>query len=186
VIRRGVAAAGVVLAVVGLVAVAVPSVTTMLPTDDAVVTVLAVVLLLGALREVQRRRHTEFEYTETSDTELTLELPTPGDEYDRELSRVTVTRFNQVQRQHLRDEVREVAVETVQRRERCTEEEATEMIQEGSWTDDPFAAAFFTRRAPAVSRRKRLRELVSSTPPFRRRAVAAIEAIHRLAEGTDE
>jgi hypothetical protein len=186
VIRRTVAAVGAAVALVGLVALAVPSVTTSLPTDDAVVTVLAVVLLLGEVREIQRRRHTAFQYAETSDTELTLELPTPGDEFDRELSKVTMTRFNQIQRQHIRDEVREVAVETVQRRERCTEEEARELIREGAWTDDPFAVAFFTRRAPRISRRKRLRELVSSTPPFRRRTVAAIEAIHRLAEGTDE
>lgn len=185
-IRRTVTGVGVALAVLGLVAVAVPQITTALPTGDAVVTVLAVVLLLGALREVQRRRHTAFEYTETSDTELTLELPTPGDEFDRELSRVTVTRFNQIRRQQIRDEIRETTVETVQRRERCSEDEARAMVQNGTWTDDPFATSFFTRRPPRTSRRKRLRELFSSTPPFKRRAVAAIEATYRLAEGSDD
>jgi len=186
VIRRSVAAVGVALALVGLVAVVAPWLTTPLPTGDTVVTVLAVVLLLGAVREVQRRRRTEFEYTETSDAELTLELPTPGDEFDSDLSRVSVTRFNQVQRQHIRDEVREAAVETVTRREHCDEETAREMVRQGTWTDDPFATAFFTRRPPRTSRRAQLRELFSSTPPFKRRAVAAIEAVHRLAEGTDD
>lgn len=185
-IQRSVAAVGAAVALVGLVALVVPSVTTSLPTDDTVVTILAVVLLLGAVREIHRRRQTTFDYTETSDTELTLELPTPGDELDRDLSRVTVTRFNQVQRQHIRDEIRAVAVETIERRERCSEEVAESMLQDGTWTDDPFAASFFTRRPPRITRRKRLRELLSSTPPFKRRAVAAIEAVHRLAEGGDE
>jgi len=184
--RRLTAAAGVVLALVGLVALAVPSVTTTLPTDETVVSILGGVLLLGAAREIQRRRDASFEYAETSDTEVTVELPTPGDDFDRRLETITVTRYNQLQRQSIRDDVREVAVATLQRRERCTEDEAQVMLDEGTWTDDPFAASFFTRRPPKTSARNRIRELFSSTPPFQRRAVSAVREVHRLAEGEDD
>ena len=183
---RWTAVLGGLLAVVGIAALVVPDLTTALPTDDTVVLALGAVLLLGAAREIQRRRHATFEYAETDDTELALELPTPGDEFDRRIGGMRLVRFDAVERQRVRDDVWEVALATIRRRERCSEAEAEEMLREGTWTDDPFAAAFFTRRPPQASRRRRVRELLSSTSPFERRAVRAVDAVYRLAEGEDE
>ena len=184
--RRWVTGLGVALGVVGLVALVVPELTTLLPTDNTVVFAVGLVLLLGAVREVQRRRRTPAGYAETDDRELTVELPTPGDDLDRRLDGVTLARSDAVKRQRIRDEIEAVAVATVQRREGCSETVAERRLREGTWTEDPFAAAFFTPYPPQVSRRKRLQEVFSSTPQFTHRARRAVEAVGRLADGEDE
>jgi hypothetical protein len=183
---RVTAALGAVLGLAGLVALAVPSLTTSLPVDEDVVLLLGIVLLLGAFGEIQRRRGTELEYADTPETERVVDLPTPGDDVDRRLDRMTLTRFNELERQRLREDVREAALATIQRRDGCSREVAERALREGTWTDDPFAAAFFTRRAPDVAPTSRVRALMSTTTPFERRAVQAIDAVHRLAEADDE
>lgn len=180
------AALGTVLGVVGLAAVAVPGIATPLPTGEAFVVVVGAVLVLGALGQAQRRRRTELEYAETPDAELAVDLPTPGDDVDRRLSRLTLTRFNEAERYRLREEFGDVAAATIQRRERCSADEAERALREGTWTDDPFAAAFFTGSAPEASATERVRELLHRETPFKRRAVRAIEAVERLLEGEDD
>lgn len=184
--RSVTATLGVLLGVIGLAAIAIPGITTPLPTGDTIVLLVGGVLLLGALGQVQRRRHTEQTYAETPDAELAVDLPTPGDDLDRRLNRLKLTRFNEAARHRLRDDVGDVAVETIQRRERCSAEAAEESLSEGTWTDDPFAAAFFTGLAPRASASDRVRELLHADSPFKRRAVRAIDAVERLLEGDDE
>ncbi|WP_415380598.1 hypothetical protein [Halosimplex sp. TS25] len=176
---------GALLGVVGLVAIAAPGITTPLPAGDGVVVAVGAVLLLGALGQIQRRRTTEPGYAETADAELAVDLPTPGDDLDRRLDRLALTRFNEAERHRLREEVGEVAVATLQRRERCSAEEAERALSEGTWTDDPFAAAFFTGRAPEADATDRVRELLHRESPFKRRAIRAIGEIERLLEGED-
>ena len=184
--RSVTAVLGALLGIIGLVAIAVPGLTTPLPTGDAFVLLVGVVLVLGAVGQIQRRRTTELRYAETPDAELAVDLPTPGDDLDRRLDRLRLTRFNEAQRHRLRDELGDVAVTTIQRRERCSPAEATEALEAGTWTDDPFAAAFFTGLAPDVGASARVRELLHRESPFKRRAIRAIEAIERLQEGEDD
>ncbi|ELZ30494.1 hypothetical protein C475_00080 [Halosimplex carlsbadense 2-9-1] len=183
--RSVTATLGVLLGVVGLAALAVPGITTPLPTGESFVLIVGLVLLLGALAQVQRRRHTELEYAETPDAELAVDLPTPGDDLDRRLGRLQLTRFNEGERHRIRDEISRVATETIRRRERGSAEAAERALDEGTWTDDPFAAAFLTGRVPQAPTTDRLRELFNRESPFKRRAVRAIDAVERLLE-TDE
>ncbi|WP_436929533.1 DUF7269 family protein [Halosimplex halobium] len=183
--RSVTATLGVILGVVGLAALAVPQITTPLPTGDPFVLVVGLVLLLGAVAQVQRRRHTELDYAETPDAELAVELPTPGDDLDRRLGRLRLTRFNESERRRISDEIGDVAAETIRRRERCSPEEARRALDEGTWTDDPFAAAFFTGRVPEAPTTDRLRELLDRESPFKRRAARAVDAIERLLEPDD-
>jgi len=184
--RRITATLGALLGVVGLVAVAVPRITTPLPTGDAFIVIVGGVLLLGTLGQIQRRRRTEVEYAETPDAELAVDLPTPGDDFDRRLNRLSLTRFNEADRHRLREDIGEVAVTTLQRREAYSAEEAREALEAGTWTGDPFAAAFFTGRAPDAEVTDRLRELLHRELPFKRRAVRAVDAVERLLEGDDD
>jgi hypothetical protein len=178
--RSVTATLGVLLGVVGIVAIAVPSIAAPLPTGEAFVILVGLVLVLGAVAQVQRRRHTELDYAETPDTELAVELPTPGDDLDRRLDRLRLTRFNEAERRRINDEIRDVAAETIRRRERCSPEAAERALDEGTSTADPFAAAFFTGRVPEAPTTDRLRELLDRESPFKRRAVRAIDAIERL------
>lgn len=180
------AAVGALLGIVGLVAIAVPGLTAPLPTGDAFVLVVGIVLILGAIGQIQRRRRTELRYAETPDAELAVDLPTPGDDLDRRLERLRLTRFNEAQRHRLRDEIGDVAVTTIERRERCSRAAAKDALDDGTWTDDPFAAAFFTGLAPEASAGARVREILNRESPFKRRAIRSIEALERLQEGEDD
>jgi len=176
-------ALGVVLGVIGLVALAVPSVTTVLPANDAVVLGLGAVLVLGGAREVWRRRETDPAYAETADTEEPVELPTT---FDRRLDRLTSVLYRGNVRHRVRDEVRDAAVDTLRRRFDYTEAEATRALREGTWTDDPFAASFFSHRPPDVGAVSRMRELARSGTTFQHRARRAVEELHRLVDSEDE
>ena len=184
--RSVTATLGALLGIVGLVAIAVPGLTAPLPTGDAFVLVVGIVLILGAIGQIQRRRRTELRYAETPDAELAVDLPTPGDDLDRRLERLRLTRFNGAQRRRLRDEIGDVAVTTIERRERCSRAAAEDALDDGTWTDDPFAAAFFTGLAPEASPGARVREILHRESPFKRRAIRAIEALERLQEGEDD
>jgi hypothetical protein len=184
--RRITATLGALLGVVGLVAVAVPRITTPLPTGDTFIVIVGGVLLLGTFGQIQRRRRTEVEYAETPDAELAVDLPTPGEDFDRRLNGLALTRFSEADRHRLREDVREVATATLQRREGHSPEEAAEAVQAGTWTDDPFAAAFFTGRPPEADVIDRVRELLHRQLPFARRTVRAIDEIERLLEADDD
>jgi hypothetical protein len=173
---------GVVLGVVGLLALAVPGLTTGLPTEDFAVTLLGGLLVVGALREVQRRRGTEPTYAETAEPEQAVELPTPGAEFDRRLDRLSGLLYRANERQRLREEVGDVAVATLRRRFDYTESEAREALRTGSWTDDPFAAAFLRGDTPAVDRLRRLRERLRRGGVFRYRARLAVDELYRIAQ----
>ncbi|QLH81756.1 DUF7269 family protein [Halosimplex pelagicum] len=183
--RSVTATLGVLLGVVGIAALAVPQITTPLPTGDTFVLIVGLVLLLGAVAQVQRRRRTELDYAETPDAELAVDLPTPGDDLDRRLGRLRLTRFNEAERHRINDEIRDVAAATIRRRDRGSTEAAERALDEGSWTDDPFAAAFFTGRVPEAPTTDRLRELFDRESPFKRRAVRAIDAVERLLESDE-
>jgi hypothetical protein len=174
---------GVLFGVVGIAALAVPGLTAVLPTDDLAVALLGGVLVLGGLRELYRRRNTERTYAETDETERAIELPTPGEDFDERLDRLSTIVYQANERQQLREEVGRAAVATLQRRFEYTEGEANEAIRAGTWTDDPFAASFLNGRPPAVGRAERVREFVRSGTVFQQRARRAVDEIYRLAEG---
>jgi len=86
----------------------------------------------------------------------------------------------------VRGDLRAAARRALVRRTDRTRDEAVEAVETGTWTDDPFAAAFFTGLAPDVGASARVRELLHRESPFKRRAIRAIEAIERLQEGEDD
>lgn len=176
---------GVVLGLVGLAAVAVPELTTGLPTGDFVVQVLGALLVLGGLREVQRRRRTPGSYAETPDTEQAVELPTPGADFDDRLARFTGRRYRISERERLRDTLAEVTRETLQRRLDYTEADAEAAMRAGTWTDDRYAAAAFASKGMAVSRTEQIRELVNPGSSFRRRTRHVVDELYRLATGEE-
>lgn len=183
--RRLVAALGVALGVAGLAAVAVPELTAVLPANDALLLVLGALLVLGGLRDVWRRRQTDPTYAEPSDTEQPVDLPAPGQEFDRKLGRLSNLLYRGRMRNRVRETVTTVARETLQRRCGYTADEASEALQEGAWTDDPFAAAFFAGEPPAISPLSKVREFITPGSSFQHRAGRAIDELYRLAEEED-
>lgn len=99
------------------------------------------------------------------------ELPTIGDGFEDALA--DVERMSAVRLRtsdgpaYLREQLRQAAVVTVARERGLGHEAAAGHVDDGTWTDDPVAAAFLSPTVEAPWQ-LRLRELLSTTP----RAVA--------------
>lgn len=99
-----------------------------------------------------------------------------------------VTAAGRVRGDDAREDVYErleaVAVDTLVARYDCTPEVAAGRLREGSWTDDPVAAALFVEGTdPDWTTRDRLRTLWTGEPPLRRRARRALSELSALAGG---
>lgn len=167
--QRVAAALGTALAVLGLASLVAPGLLGRLPTDRALVLVLGVLLVLGGVREVNRRRTTERLYAETPDAEAVVELPTPGDAFDDRFSRLARTRYRVTERKRIREELGDLTEETLVRRQGLTPEEARAAMRAGTWTDDQFAAAMFSADGPRMGTVARIRELFGSRSTFHHR-----------------
>jgi MYXO-CTERM domain-containing protein len=185
-VRRTVALVGGAVALAGVVALAVPSLTTFLPATDPVVALLAALLVLGGIGQLQRRRSTEVTHAETDDIEVTIDLPTPGDDLDERIGSLRFLRNPVSERARIRDSVAETVVDTIQRRTGCSRERAIEHLQAGTWTDDPVAAAVFSDRAPREPLLDRLRRRFDDEPTFRRRLRRALAAADAMTEADDD
>lgn len=174
------AALGALLGVVGLVALVAPGLITGLPANRGLLMVLAAILVIGGLRELQSRRSETRNYAETPDTEEAIELPTPGEDFDHRFDQLSLARYRRGEQERLRKDIREVAVETVARRRGLTTAEARESLRDGNWTDDPFAAALFTSRPPDVSRFEQIREVLRPGLAFKQRAARVADELSRL------
>lgn len=178
-IRRLLLAAGVVAVVLGLALVAVPGLAGGVAVSRVLVYVIGVIALLVALARIQRRRKSERTQTTTPEPETPTGLPRPGSDVDtriRNLRRLTGSGRVESERQELDARLEELAVRVVARREDLTREEARSRLVDGSWTDDPLAAAYFSEDVE-LSRRQRFRLSVGTGSPTGAYAVRAIEAL---------
>ena len=110
----------------------------------------------------------------------------PGDEFDETLA--SASRHGRIggvtDRDAVRDRLRTVAVEVLTRYDGDTPERARRRLAEGTWTDDPRAAAFFGSEVdPSASVLDRVRFVATSDSQFRRQAVHAVAALDRRVAG---
>lgn len=85
-----------------------------------------------------------------------------------------------------RSRIRQTAVSVVANAENCSNGEANGRLNDGSWTDDPRAAAFFANRGvTTVPLRTRIRDWASGEA-FQRQARHAVSELERLASGDIE
>lgn len=79
----------------------------------------------------------------------------------------------------VRSRLREIAITTVMRANNCTQAEAADRIDDGTWTDDDVAGAFLTSADPP-GLGTRLTAVVRGTSPYREAARATAAEIARL------
>ncbi|MEF8851310.1 MAG: hypothetical protein V5A28_02670 [Haloarculaceae archaeon] len=180
--QRIAAVLGAALAALGLVALVAPGILGSLPTDRALVLVLGVLLVLGAVREINRRRKTERLYAETPDAEEVVELPTPGDAFDERFAHLSRTRYRVTERKRIREELGDLTEETLVRRQGLAPEEARAAMREGTWTDDPYAAAMFSADSPRIGTVARVREFFGSRSAFHHRVGQVADELARLVD----
>jgi hypothetical protein len=168
-----------------------PGIAGAVPGSRLGVLAIGVLILAQGVRVVRARRRTTFREAETPDPESAMELPTPGDSFDEHLLTLrTASRGGVRQRARNRtyDRLEAAAIETIARRKQCSREEAVRFLEDGSWTDDEYAAALFGGESDfdSLSLTAWLGSLVSLEGRFHRQARHAAYAILRLAEGEDE
>lgn len=189
-LRSTLAVSGVVLAGVGFAMVLDRGLAGGLTLTEIALIPVALLALFQGVRTVQDRRRTSLSLAETGDPETEQELPAPGDDFDRKLDRVGRLQGSYGARQRearsrerIDDRIERAAVATLTRRLGCTENDAQALLGEGTWTDDPVAAAFFTGELRGFSLSDRLRYVLDTTPRYRRRAIHAADAVAAIADG---
>ena len=145
-------------------------------TSTAVVVLLGVVALWRAYRVLKDRRHAAFAQARTADVEVRRSVPMPGADVDRRLSQVDRTRGRGVRpKRELVSDLERTAVAVLVDRTGKPSERAREVVERGTWTTDPIAAAFLGGGSYPL--RTWVRRIVIPGDPFRRHAERTIDAI---------
>ena len=178
---------GIVLAVgvlsVGFVMFVDPGTAAMVPFNLGGANALALVGFLLAIAVVRTRYSGDSHWTVVPNVEYRLETPTPGDEIDDMIYRMTELREGVIEfREGIADRLEAVAVAVVANRQQCHPERALEHLEDGTWTDNPGAAGFFAGGAAptgssAIGRIKR--KIFGADSAYERQlrtTVAALEA----------
>lgn len=176
---------GVGLLGAGILALTVPGVLA-LGVGQPVIWLIAALSLVLAVRAIQARRRTEFQQASTGTPEYKRSAPRPGQTLNDAFKQFLGAPHGNY-RYRTREGLAAAARAVITRYTDSTLQEAREHIQDGSWTDDPAATAFFTGDdyRPRLSRRIRA-VLPRGTEPRREvnRTVDAITAVAGIAHDT--
>ncbi|MFB6146602.1 MAG: hypothetical protein ABEJ08_02835 [Halobacteriaceae archaeon] len=175
-------AIGTALTVIGLIFAFQPAIPPGIPAGGIFFTLLGAVAGVLTVNSVNVRRHTQQVQTRTGDVEIRGTFPQPGVEANVELDiPVAVPPRNLSGRNVVETRIREAAIDVLVRRENCTPSEAEDMLNAGIWTDDPYAAGYFTGNLPEEPVLERIKRRVGlSATPVSRPARHAIAELARL------
>jgi len=113
----------------------------------------------------------------------------PGTEFARRVDAIGWTDRRDAKpanRRELRDDLRDVAASALSRADGASPSEVETRLDDGSWTDDPVASAFFAGDlVPSLSPSGYVRALVRGEPPFARRARRAVAALSKRSGADD-
>lgn len=178
-------AVAVVALTYGVAAAYEPDLAGLLVVTEWYVPLLGVLAVLLGYRSVQRRRRTEIRGVETADPEVVTPVEAPGAGFDRRVAAASSYRRTTIQaRQRVKERLADAAIAAIQRRQDCSHEAAADRLDAGTWTDDPFAAAFLggpdVPEPPLVAR---LRHALRAESAFQRDARRTADAIADLTRG---
>ena len=178
---------GTALVFYGLLVAVAPGLARGFDTPELLTVVGLAALIAGGMAVRARLRATNRE-TETPTPERRQSFATPGDEFDRQLAALVSRRRLRGAREHraVRDRLDELAI-SVLVRAGDSETVARDRLARGTWTDDPYAAAFFAKAsATDIPLEARLRAAFSAEPRMKKRARHAVCALARIADGERE
>lgn len=158
--RRIALVLGVLTFVFGIAAVGLPG---LLPfaVDRIVVVLIGALALLQAVREMQRYWRSELDEASPAIPERGAYIPAPGANFDETLSQFVPSNRFTYYRVGLRQGLRAAAVSALVQFGSYSEEEASEAVADGSWTEDLYASAFLGGEgAPEPPLREQLRDVL--------------------------
>lgn len=182
---RPLAVAGVAAVAVGVLAALDRSVAAAISPTSTVVTLIGVLGVIQGVRYASARRERRRPAADPGEPERRAPAAVPGADLDERIARVTDPSPGGYRtRSDLRERVREVAVAAVARDRNCSREAAATAVDDGAWTDDPAAAAFFDTRS-AYPLRVRLTAGVRGRSRYWYGLRAAVDEIGRIESGGD-
>lgn len=166
---------GTTAVALGLVGILQPGVVSGLSTPDVFVPVLALVALVQAGRAIAARRGSRGRAADTPDPEYQAGVVVPGDEFDRGLADRDPA---------IRDRLEATTRAVLDRQDGLSETEASDRLDDGTWTDDPNAGAFFSSDvqppSPTTSSTSsRLPRVLSEQPSVTQQARHVVAALAR-------
>lgn len=175
------AAVGVVLVALGLGIVLAPELAPF-ALDAWAVALVGVVALLQGLTRVRERRRTPIDAEELPTIERAQDLPRPGEAFDAAVEGGDLDAMrSHSARKRVRERLEAAAVDALVRHRDLDEATARRALAEGTWTDDPWAAAQFAGGFPGWTP-LRVRLLGYTTRRrHARRAASAADEIARIA-----
>ncbi|GAA0724611.1 hypothetical protein J2744_002398 [Halorubrum trapanicum] len=180
---RPLVVAGVLAVAVGLLAALDRGVAAAISPTSTVVTLIGVLGVVQGIRYANARRDRRRLPTDPGEPERRAPAAVPGADLDERIARVASPAPGGYRdRRDLRDRVREVAVDAVARDRNCSREAAEATVDDGTWTDDPVAAAFFDART-GYPLRVRLSATVRGRSRYWYGLRAAIDEIDRIESG---
>ena len=182
---RPLVVAGVVAVAVGFLAALDRGVAAAISPSSVVVTLIGVLGVVQGVRYANARRERRRLATDPGEPERRAQAAVPGADLDERIATVVSPAPGSYrQRRNLRDRVREVAVAAVERERNCSREAAAAALDDGDWTDDRVAAAFFDTRT-AYPIRVRLTAGVRGRSNYWYGLRAAVDEIERIESGGD-
>lgn len=156
----------------------------------AFVGAVGIVAFLFGLWMVRKRYRGGPRQTSVPTVEVPLATPAPGHEIDEALYRLTQLRQGTTEyKEQIQTRMAEVAVAVIRHHDNCSREAAVQQLQEGTWTDNRAAAAFFTGGSPpSLSFSERLSQRFSGddTSAYERWVTTTVDAIIKRADMATE
>lgn len=148
--RRAWMAIGIVAFVIGLVTIVVISpLVDVFPSSYAIVSIIGAFAFLLGLWMTRKWYKGGVAQTTVPNVEKVLSTQAPGHDIDRALYELTEYRKGTIEyKDQIQDRLASVAVAIITHRDECSREEAVQMLQDGTWTDNVYAASFFTGSSP--------------------------------------
>ena len=180
---RPLAVVGVAAVALGVLAALDRGVASAISPTSAVVTLLGVLGMLQGVRYANARRDRRRMPADPGEPERRAPAAVPGADLDERIARVVSPAPGGYRdRRDLRDRAREIAVDAVARDRNCAREAAAAAVDDGTWTDDAAAAAFFDTRT-AYPLRVRLSAGIRGRSNYWYGLRAAIDEIDRIESG---
>jgi len=187
--KTGLALGGVVLAL-GFALLYLASVGESLPIGLYVAQFAAIVGMIVAVFTVRNRYNASIRNVTIPEVEYPLSTPSPGDDLDEMLYRLTELRESTIEyRDQIREQVGEVGIAVIRQREECSREEAIEILQSGSWTENVTAANFFVEGGVEESQslgEQIQRRLFGGQSAFERQLEETVSALEEHAAFVDD
>lgn len=197
--RRALLLLGITSSLIGLILITSPTLATIIELSGIVRTIPFVLISLVALILGARYLLTAAISSDTEDVQAEVnEYPSPekrpqythpGARFTQRIAGIKWTDRREEEpaaRLALRTELREIAITVLSQTSDLTREDSEARLNNGNWTEDTQAAAFFADDVvPSLSMRQRLQSLWSADPPFAHRARHAIAELASQYNETD-